>query len=130
MFFNGFHLPTFGAFASWGGFGRFLSHKSEFRPDPFAPNNSKPVAVGAFGGGGGGVFLTNARDVGSLGGPFQTYSFNAGWFLKGVGVQFQIGTDGTWVVNYGGPLPVPTGAGWGVAYSEYTTNTVTTAKPQ
>jgi RHS repeat-associated protein len=127
-FFDGFR-PSAGGFASGGAFaggpGRGWSA-------PGCPNKNN-WAAGAYAGGGGNVFVTNANNVSDLSGPFKTYSLNVGWGVRLPSIQYSVGQNAagqtTRVFSYGGPLPtgVPTGAGYGASVSAYNTNTTTTA---
>jgi RHS repeat-associated protein len=104
---------TDGVFASGGA----------FAADPCggisAPNvPGRKGAAGAFAGVGGGVFLTNAPNVGALGGPFDTYTVNVGVGPIQFSVQFGY-SDGI------GILSVTAGPGAGLSASEYPTTTVT-----
>jgi hypothetical protein len=91
----------------------------------FAGGGAGNFEVGAFGGGGLDVFITNASSVKDLSGSFKTYSLNAGWGVRLLSLQLSVGSNGTWMLSYGGPLglPVPTGGGYGASFSEYNTNT-------
>jgi RHS repeat-associated protein len=128
LFFNGLS-PSVGAFASGGAF----AGGPGWGPSaPSLPDNSN-WAGGAFGGGGLNLFLTNANDVADLAGPFKTYSFNLGWGVRVLSLQFSIGKNcaGRTIgfFSYGGPLPgipVPTGGGYGASLSKYNTNTLST----
>jgi RHS repeat-associated protein len=117
-----------GAFASGGAFANWGSHGVSA---PSSPNNNN-WSAGAFGGGGAMVGITNANCVQDLSGPFKTYSFNIGWGLKALGIQFSIGQNSAgktiWSLAYSGPLGFPSGGGYGAAASEYNTNTVTYPK--
>ena len=81
--------------------------------------------AGAFGGGGVGIFITNAKRASDLSGPAKTFSFNVGWGARVLSIQLTVGEGGTWILSYGGPLPfVPvTGGGYGISVSYYNTST-------
>ncbi len=96
---------SFGAFAGGPGYG-----------PAYPGNNSNNVVGGAFAGGGGGVFATNAKCAGALKGPFDTYSFNIGVGPIKFSAQFGI-SDGTWIGS------VTVGPGIGISGSGYPTNT-------
>jgi len=126
VFFNGLH-PSAGALASGGA---FAGGPGWGKSAPKCPDK-KNFALGAFAGGGLNVFATNAKTVSDLAGPFKTYSFNAGWGVRMLSIQYSVGTNSAGqtirVLNYGGPLgPVPTGGGFGGSVSAYNTNTKTT----
>jgi hypothetical protein len=126
LFFDGLN-PSLGGFDTTGGFagGPGWGVSSPSCPD------KKNWAVGAYGGGGLGVFVTNANNVLDLSGPFKTYSFNAGWGLANLNLQFSIGSNSAgrtiWEFTYGGPLGFPSGAGYGISASAINTNTKTTS---
>ena len=75
-------------------------------------------AVGAFIGGGGGAFISNATEVSQLQGPFNTYSFNLGVGPIKFSVQFAE-SNGVWIGS------VTLGPGRGVSGSTYPTTTGT-----
>lgn len=119
-----------GAFASWGGFAGGKTPWGDWGPSYPSGRQCPPDqgwALGAFAGLGADAWVTNANNLGELGGPFRTYSVNAAFGMKGISVQFSVGADGTWILSYGGPVPaVPvTGVGIGVDVSAYNTNTWT-----
>jgi RHS repeat-associated protein len=124
VFFDGIH-PSGGSFASGGamagGPGWGVSA-------PSCPNNKNWIA-GAYAGVGVNVFLTNAKNVKDLAGPFKTFSAQGGWILKAGGIQMSIGKNNAgetiWIFSYGGPFGVPSGVGFGASMSNYNTNTVT-----
>jgi hypothetical protein len=126
LFFDGLN-PSLGGFDTTGGFagGPGWGVSSPSCPD------KKNWAVGAYGGGGLGVFVTNVNNVLDLSGPFKTYSFNAGWGLANLNLQFSIGSNSAgrtiWEFTYGGPLGFPSGAGYGISASAINTNTKTTS---
>jgi RHS repeat-associated protein len=128
VFFNGLS-PSLGGFASGGA---FAGGPGWGVSAPSCPDKTN-WALGAYAGGGVGVFFTNANNVGDLAGPFKTYSFNAGWGLFNVNLQLSVGSNAAgqpiWYFNYGGPLGFPSGGGFGISLSGYNTNTVTTMKP-
>jgi RHS repeat-associated protein len=127
VFFNG-PSPSIGGFASGGA---FAGGPGWGASAPSLPSRNNGV-LGAFAGGGLGIWATNAKNVGQLAGPFKTYSVNAGWFLRAATLQFSIGKDACgktiWMFNYGGPLGIPSGIGWGGSGSAYNTNTKTKGK--
>lgn len=100
---------------------------------PRCPSNINWV-LGAYGGGGLNLFASNANEVSDLGGPFKTFSLNAGYRSRVFGLQVSVGQNSAGktiiVVSYGGPVPgvslPPTGYGLGASASYYNTNTVTT----
>ena len=109
--------PNGGAWASWGGFGRWFSHIGSFP----GSDGSNIGALGGFAGGGGMFWLTNATSAGRLRGPFMQYNLNAGRGWKVGGASFAY-SNGTWVFAYAGPFPGPlrklkTGPGYGAAFS-------------
>ena len=67
--------------------------------------------------------------MGDLSGPFKTASFNIGWGTANLNLQLSYGSNSAgqniWLFNYGGPLGVPSGGGFGVSGSLMNTNTVT-----
>jgi hypothetical protein len=77
--------------------------------------NQTPWAVGAYAGVGGGGFLTNAKKVGDLSGPFKQWNLNTPWFSLSFGWS-----SGTWI--FSGTFG-PGGVG---SVSGYPTGTVTT----
>jgi RHS repeat-associated protein len=106
--------PSVGGFASGGAFAQVVGK------DVRSP--SSPGAVGAlsaFAGGGIGGFITNAKSVGDLEGPFDTYSLNVGAGPIQFSVQFGY-SSGI------GILSVTVGPGLGANVSKYPTNTVVT----
>jgi hypothetical protein len=78
------------------------------------------------------VGITNATCVADLKGPFKTYSFNAAWYEKALGLQLSIGKNcagrKTFSFSYSGPLGFPSRGGFGIAVSAYNTNIATTGK--
>ena len=114
-----------GGLASWGGFAGGPIKGGYGYAYPSGPDCSrKNTAIGAFGGAGLGVYITNATNVSQLAGPFRTYSFNAGWGIRLLSLQLAVSKSGTWMFTYGGPLgPWPTGGGYGASFSIYNTNT-------
>jgi hypothetical protein len=94
-----------------------------------APGNKNWI-LGAYAGVGANAFITNGRNVRELSGPFKTFSFQLGWWVKGGGIQYSLGKndagDTIWIFSYGGPFGVPTGVAFGGSASYYNTNTVTT----
>jgi hypothetical protein len=127
VFLNG-SSPSIGGFASGGA---FAGGPGWGASAPHLPSANK-WALGAFAGGGLGIWASNAKNVGQLAGPFKTYSVNAGWFLRAATLQFSIGKDPCgktiWLLNYGGPVRFPSGVGWGASISGYNTNTKTKGK--
>jgi RHS repeat-associated protein len=124
-----------GSNVSAGGFrsgGAFAGGPGWGRAAPSLPNKNNWV-LGAYAGGGGSLWVSNANKVCDLSGPFKTFSFNAAYGLRALSAQVSIGKNAAgktiWMVSYGGPLPGvgPTGGGYGVSLSEYNTTTVTTA---
>jgi RHS repeat-associated protein len=88
------------------------------------PQQSKvdPFVVGAYAGGGGGVYLTNSQSQNQLGGPFAQWNASIGW---GPGYSFSLAYDnvsGIWIFS------VTNGPGVGVAGSAMTTNTKADSK--
>ena len=128
VFFDGTH-PSVGGFGSGGGFAGGPGLGPSY---PSCPSKTN-WALGGFAGGGLNVFLTNANNVLDLSGPFKTYSFNLGWGVRVLSLQFSVGKNDAGrpigLFSYGGPLPIPfpTGAGYGASLSEYNTNTWTTS---
>ena len=129
VFFDGRH-PSAGGF---GSFGAFAGGPGWGKPYPACPSNNNWV-VGGFAGGGANLFVTNANNVLDLSGPFETYSFNFGWGVRVLTLQFSIGKNDAGrpigIFSYGGPVPgvgLPTGVGYGVSLSKYNTNTWTTS---
>jgi hypothetical protein len=126
VFFGGGHASA-GGFGSFGAFGHVPGAGKSY---PSCPSKN-PWVFGAYAGGGANLFATNANNVSDLSGPFTTYSFNAGWGVRVLSIQFSIGKNAAGqsigVLSYGGPLgiPVPTGGGYGVSLSKYNTNTWT-----
>ena len=105
---------TAGAFASGGA---FAGTKSAVP----CPNGYKtpPFAFGGTGGVGGGGFITNARTVSDLGGPFDTGSLN----LPFIGLQVSWGhaDDGAFIWS----LSAEMGKSAGASVSSYPTTTAT-----
>jgi hypothetical protein len=117
----------------FGTFGVFAGGPNWGASYPRCPSKNN-WAVGAYGGGGPNVFLTNANNVQDLSGPFKTLSFNAAFNLRIFSAQLSWGTNDAgqpiWVFSYGGPPPwvtVPTGGGYGLSASLYNTNTSTSS---
>jgi RHS repeat-associated protein len=125
LFFNGLS-PSAGGFLSYGAFGGGPSGNRSVINCPDKNN----WAAGSYGGGGLGVFGTNASNVSDLSGPFKTYSLNFGFGPMNVNLQFSIGSNAAgqtiWYANYGGPLGFPSGFGFGASLSKFNTNTKTT----
>jgi RHS repeat-associated protein len=83
-----FHSPggtSSGAFVSAGGFTAASGSLGNY---PANNTNTPNFGVGAFGGVGGGVFLTNAGNVASLSGPFTSVMLGLPPMLGGIGVEF------------------------------------------
>lgn len=106
-----------GAFASGGVGANFLNHGASA---PGANLNGRNF-VGAGGGVGGGIFLTNASQASQLSGPFATWNVDLGWLANGA-AQFAVGTDSAgntiWTFSF------TLGGGGGALYHNITTNTV------
>lgn len=122
LFFNGATPNDAGTFASGGAFVNTPVSSGSF-PAPIDGND----AAGAYEGGGIGVFFSpNATSVADLSGPFQTTSWNAGYWTRVVSVQKSVGKNakGERIVvwNIGIPI-VPVGAGFGLGRSHYSTCT-------
>ena len=120
--YGGFYDPdtgtgSDGVFASGGAFAAGPCGSASF---PNVPG--RKGAAGGFAGVGGGIFLTNAPNVGALGGPFDTYTVNVGVGPLQFSVQFGY-SDGI------GILSVTAGPGAGLSASEYPTTTVTAPGP-
>jgi RHS repeat-associated protein len=98
----------------------------------WSPSASGFASGGAYAGGGGGLWLSNANNVGDLSGPFTTYSLNAAWFARALTLQYSVGKNAAGqtigLLYYGGPLGFPTGGGWGFSLSKYNTYTKTSCK--
>lgn len=118
-----FKKINLGGFATWGGLAGGPGYG-------YCTGDDKKgnFIAGAFGGGGGGIFITNAKRASDLSGPAKTFSFNAGWGKRVLSIQLTVSKGGTWILSYGGPLPyVPvTGGGYGISVSYYNTNTRST----
>jgi RHS repeat-associated protein len=134
--------PAFGAMstASAGGglffnrtsisAGGFASGGAAVFGGPFAtgvPDQTQgtTLAAGAYGGAGPSVFVTNARSVQQLKGPFATYTLNVGAGPVKFSAQFST-ANGIWQASVGPPLPYVS-AGVGASFSKMTTNTFTTS---
>jgi hypothetical protein len=92
---------TVGGFASAGGFVGGLAVPTVSFPSTTQPS----FAIGGFGGGGGGAFLTNASCAENLQGPFTTYSLNLGLGFGEVSIQFGLSENGTFIASLtGGPV--------------------------
>jgi hypothetical protein len=120
-----------GGFASLGAFASLYPYGASYPTGPGTSNG----AYGAFAGAGANIVLTNANNVQDLGGPFTTYSFNAGLGVRVLSLQLSLGQNDAgqsiWEFSYGGPIPglsLPTGVGYGFDFSKYNTNTWTTHK--
>jgi hypothetical protein len=81
----------------------------------------QPGVLGAFAGGGASVFVTNARSVQQLSGPFTTYSLNIGFGPVKFSVQYAY-AGSTKVLSIGPPYA---GVSIGVSATRTTTNTLT-----
>lgn len=116
-------FATGGGFAGGPGYGPSSPSRSKSADAGLDCGNN--FALGGYGGGGLSFFFTTATKPSQLAGPFKVYSFNAGWGLRLLSLQYAVGADGTKVFSYGGPLPggIPTGGGYGVSVSSYCTNT-------
>ncbi len=84
--------------------------------DPTAPFQT-PFGAGVGAGGTVGPFITNARDVGDLAGPFNTVNINA--LVVSAQIGFGHGSDGQFV----GILSIGRGGGAGIGASNYPTFT-------
>ena len=109
-----------GAFAGGPGWGKAA---------PSSPSNKNWV-FGGYTGGGLNFWISNAKTVCDLSGPFRTYSINAGWHVKVFSLQLSRGRNAAgeliWQLSYGGPVgPLVTGGGYGLSVSGYNTYTVT-----
>ena len=92
---------------------------------PLDPSVSwpKPAMVeGAYAGGGGGVFLTNATSVMGIGGEFQTFNLNVGCGPAKFSASYAQSSDGIWMLSV---LPPVAGDGLGFDVSTYQTDTRT-----
>ena len=109
-----------GSFVSWGGLigGPGYGYST-------GEDKKGNFIFGAYGGGGGGLFITNAKKASDLCGTSKTFSFNLGWGKRVLSIQLSVSKEGTWIFSYGGPLPgVPaTGGGYGGSVSIYNTKT-------
>jgi RHS repeat-associated protein len=79
--------------------------------------NQKPFAVGAFGGLGGGIFVTNADSVNDLSGGGNTFSINLSVGPLQGSIQLGYGSSGK------GSLSITVGPGYGASVSGYPTDT-------
>jgi hypothetical protein len=79
---------------------------------------SKPFILGAFGGLGNGLFLTNAATGNDMLGAFENYNMNLG-FGAGISITLSVGDGGVWAFTVTGNLP-----GYGLSMSSYPTNTI------
>jgi RHS repeat-associated protein len=126
LFLDGWR-PSAGSFASFGAFAGGPGWGASYPSPPSGSN----FALGAYAGGGAGLFFTNASSVCDLAGPFKTYSFNIGWGGANINLQFSTGSNSAgqsiWLFNYGGPIPAlpVTGGGFGASVSGFDTNTWT-----
>jgi RHS repeat-associated protein len=107
-----------GAYSS-GGTGAYAGSKATGTPKQ-DPKNL--YSLGAYVGGGPSAFVTNAASVQQLKGPFTTASVNVGVANANLGVQFSFG-GGIWQFSITPPI---ISAGYGLAMSVVTTNTVAT----
>jgi RHS repeat-associated protein len=126
VFSNGLSDINVGGFRSWGGYagGPLGSGYGPSYPPSGSTYSDKNFVAGAYAGGGVNLFFTNAKNACQLEGPFRTYSFNVGWKLRALSLQLSVGSDGTWLFSYGGPIgSLPTGGGFGFSVSGYNTNT-------
>jgi RHS repeat-associated protein len=108
--------------------GRFTSGGAAIFGGPFAtgaPQQTQgtTVAAGAYLGAGLSVFITNARSVQQLQGPFATYTFNVGAGPIKFSAQFST-ANGIWQASFGPPIPYLS-PGIGVSFSKMTTDTCT-----
>lgn len=104
-----------GRFATYGAATRVLQVS-------FAtPKQGPPVMAGAFAGVGFSGFLTNARSVNQLSGPFQTSTLNVGVGPFKFSASLSTG-GGIWELSFGPPFA---GVGAGLSVSSVVTNTVT-----
>jgi RHS repeat-associated protein len=109
-------------FLTWGG---FLGSGSMAYPQQ-TDASEKNFAIGAFGGGGINLLITNMRTEADLERPFWNLFINAGWIFREASVQVSVGANGVYVLSYGGRFPfinVPTGLGFLGSLSVYYTNT-------
>ncbi len=87
-----------GLFATGAAVANFFSHVAA------APSQSvQPGILGAYAGARGGIFITNARSVQRLSGPFTTYSLNVGVGPYKFSVQYASGGSVN-VLSVGPPL--------------------------
>ena len=128
IFLGGPNYASLGEFAGIGGFAGGPRWGLSY---PICPDTNN-WAMGAFGGGGVNLFLTNGENVRDVSGPFKTFSFNAGWRFRLIALQIAVGQnasgDTIWMASVGLPAigNVPTGVGYGASVSSYNTNTWTT----
>lgn len=113
-----------GVFASGGAGANFFSHAASTVKSLISPNFS-----GLGGGGGVGIFLTNASQASQLAGPSATWNVDLGWFENG-SAQFSQGADaaGNNIYTFSFQL----GVGAGALYHNVTNTTIAkgTGKPK
>jgi hypothetical protein len=83
------------------------------------PQSDTPIALGLYGGVGGGVMISNATNVSQVSGPFETYTLS----IPAVSLSFSFG-GGIW------ELQPTAGPGWGVSHTYSTSNTVVKSNNQ
>lgn len=113
------------------------SMASEFTYGGYAQGSPKldpckkgvPFTLGAYGGTGAEIALTNANSVDDVAGPFEMVSFNVGLGPISFGVQYSEGknAEGKTIGVLGVTPPGPQAPGLGIDLSYYETNTITSA---
>lgn len=85
----------------------------------------QPFSFGVYGGVGPSLWLSNARSVQQLGGPFTTLSLNMGYGIAKGSLQLAY-SDGIWQLSVGLPIPRTGAATPSASASKLTTTTGTT----
>lgn len=88
-----------------------------------------PFTLGAYGGTGAEIALTNANSVDDVAGPFQMVSFSVALGLISFGIQYSEGknAEGKTIGVLGVTPPGPQASGLGIDLSYYETNTIKSA---
>jgi RHS repeat-associated protein len=115
--------PNVGGFASAGGFVGGPNYGPTYPNSPNTSGKLFDIPLGLYGGGGAGFFLTNAKCVKQLKGPFN--NFNVDFSLGLLPWTFSVGLaldpdSGTWSFS------LTSGPGWGYGVVSLPTNTWTT----
>jgi RHS repeat-associated protein len=111
-----------GAYATGGVLAFLLDNVKASPSQTVGGQQLQPGGLGAYAGGGAGVFFTNARSVNQLSGHFEVWQVNIG--LGEVKFSLSIATAGNiGILTLGPPIP-QISKGWGLSGTRYVTDTM------